>query len=108
MFLKSIHLKNVKCFSDIALSFEAEDGGIRWYSGVNVKELDTYIGRVAKHLSQTEIPPQTQQRALAFLKALQHYKETVGITASDDTHQDQCRVGGKPHCHVDSLKKPFH
>ena len=24
MFLKSIRLKNVKCFSDIALSFEAE------------------------------------------------------------------------------------
>ena len=29
MFLKSIHLKNVKCFSDIALSFEDENGGIR-------------------------------------------------------------------------------
>lgn len=29
MFLKSIHLNNVKCFSDIALSFEDEDGNIR-------------------------------------------------------------------------------
>ncbi|MDE0014704.1 MAG: hypothetical protein OXU51_00850 [Candidatus Poribacteria bacterium] len=29
MFLKSIHLKNVKCFSDVALSFEDENGGIR-------------------------------------------------------------------------------
>ncbi len=29
MFLKSIHLNNVKCFSDIALSFEDENGGIR-------------------------------------------------------------------------------
>ena len=29
MFLKSIHLNNVKCFSDIALSFEDEDGDIR-------------------------------------------------------------------------------
>ena len=29
MFLKSIRLKNIKCFSDIALSFEDEDGGIR-------------------------------------------------------------------------------
>ena len=29
MFLKSIHLNNVKCFSDIALSFEDENGDIR-------------------------------------------------------------------------------
>ena len=29
MFLKSIHLNNVKCFSDIDLSFEGEDGDIR-------------------------------------------------------------------------------
>ena len=29
MFLKSIHLKNVKCFSDIDLSFEDENGDIR-------------------------------------------------------------------------------
>ena len=29
MFLKSIHLNNVKCFSDIALSFENENGDIR-------------------------------------------------------------------------------
>lgn len=29
MFLKSIHLNNVKCFSDIALSFEDEKGNIR-------------------------------------------------------------------------------
>lgn len=29
MFLKSIHLNNVKCFSDIALSLEDENGGIR-------------------------------------------------------------------------------
>ena len=29
MFLKSIHLNNVKCFSDIALSFEDENGNIR-------------------------------------------------------------------------------
>ena len=29
MFLKSIHLNNVKCFSDIDLSFENENGGIR-------------------------------------------------------------------------------
>ena len=29
MFLKSIHLNNVKCFSDIALSFEDENGSIR-------------------------------------------------------------------------------
>ena len=29
MFLKSIHLNNVKCFSDITLSFEDEDGDIR-------------------------------------------------------------------------------
>ena len=29
MFLKSIHLKNVKCFSDIDLSFENEGGDIR-------------------------------------------------------------------------------
>ena len=29
MFLKSIHLNNVKCFSDSALSFESEDGDIR-------------------------------------------------------------------------------
>ena len=29
MFLKLIHLNNVKCFSDIALSFEDENGGIR-------------------------------------------------------------------------------
>ena len=29
MFLKSIHLNNVKCFSDIALSFEEENGDIR-------------------------------------------------------------------------------
>lgn len=57
-----------------------------WYSGVNVKELDAYIGRVAKHLSQTENPPRTKQRMLDLLKAIQHYKETVGITASDDTH----------------------
>ncbi|MDE0324949.1 MAG: hypothetical protein OXN27_13630 [Candidatus Poribacteria bacterium] len=75
-----------------------------WYSGVNVKELDTYMRRVAGTLLQTEdfpknltpvkrkggveveIPHQTKQRALKFLKALQHYEETVGITASDDTH----------------------
>ena len=29
MFLKSIHLNNVKCFSDLALSFEGENGDIR-------------------------------------------------------------------------------
>ena len=29
MFLKSIHLNNVKCFSDIDLSFEDENGDIR-------------------------------------------------------------------------------
>ena len=29
MFLKSIRLKNIKCFSDIALSFEDEDDNIR-------------------------------------------------------------------------------
>ncbi len=29
MFLKSIYLNNVKCFSDIALSFEGENGNIR-------------------------------------------------------------------------------
>lgn len=29
MFLKSIHLNNVKCFSDIALSFEGKNGNIR-------------------------------------------------------------------------------
>ncbi len=29
MFLKSIHLNNVKCFSEIDLSFEGEDGDIR-------------------------------------------------------------------------------
>ena len=29
MFLKSIHLNNVKCFSDISLSFENENGDIR-------------------------------------------------------------------------------
>ena len=29
MFLKSIHLNNIKCFSDIDLSFEGEDGDIR-------------------------------------------------------------------------------
>ena len=29
MFLKSIRLNNVKCFSDIALSFEDEGGDIR-------------------------------------------------------------------------------
>jgi len=29
MFLKSIHLNNVKCFSDVALSFEDENSGIR-------------------------------------------------------------------------------
>jgi len=29
MFLKSIHLNNVKCFSDLALSFEDENGGTR-------------------------------------------------------------------------------
>ncbi|MCY3550005.1 MAG: hypothetical protein OXU27_04495 [Candidatus Poribacteria bacterium] len=75
-----------------------------WYSGVNVKELDTYMQKVAETLLQTEdfpknltqvkqkggveveIPHQTKQRALKFLKALQHYEETVGITASDDTH----------------------
>ena len=30
--------------------------------------------------------PKTQQRMLALLRALQHYKETLGITSSDDTH----------------------
>ena len=57
-----------------------------WYSGLNVKELDAYIGSVAKHLSETETPHITKQRVLDLLKAIQHYKETVGITASDDTH----------------------
>ena len=74
-----------------------------WYNGVNVKALDTYIGQVVEYLSQNkssynnltlvrgglraEALQQTQQRTLDLLQALQHYAETVGITASNDTHR---------------------
>ena len=73
-----------------------------WYDGVNVKALDTYIGQVAEYLSQNKVSlnnltsvmgglpakalQQTTQRTLDLLQALQHYAETVGITASDDPH----------------------
>lgn len=74
----------------------------RWYHGVNVKTLDTYIGQVIEYLSKNnlllnnstkimgglraEALQQTTQRTLDLLRALQHYAETVGITASDDPH----------------------
>lgn len=73
-----------------------------WYNGVNVKALDTYIKQVAEYLSKKTISSnnltqimgglraealqQTTQRTLDLLQALQHYAETVGITASDDPH----------------------
>lgn len=74
-----------------------------WYSGLNVKELDTYVGRFAKYLLQnklsfnnlpsitggvrTEALQQTHQRTLDLLRAMQHYKETLGITSSNNTHE---------------------
>ena len=69
-----------------------------WYSGLNLKELDTYLGQVATYLLhnkpsfnnltpitgglRAEALQQTQQRTLDLLRALQHYAETLGITPS--------------------------
>ena len=68
-----------------------------WYNGVNVKALDTYIRQAAEYFSKNNLTQimgglraealqQTTQRTLDLLRALQHYAETVGITASDDPH----------------------